>query len=293
LTPTSPSPPPPEPTSACPCPAALRHVPGCGSVPARLQVPPGVRATGCTSFPSGAYDMTCSACLTRHLQGQHPQPGLVRPCERGSYASGNASLYCDDCPLGTSGIGQGQASCPLCREGFYASNHIEIISGCVPCPFGMTTLFEGSQSTGSCRCLPGNTPLDVLVPLKGCRACHPGQYKPGVSNLQCSSCDFNTYQPEYGAVSSTSCLPCPNHSLSLSSTGSIEGCICESGYERVGEDTCSPCSPGSYKPSLSNAEVCVPCWVGYFSEIPASSFCTPLHSRRSIHYNRDQCIELE
>ncbi|EKX31555.1 hypothetical protein GUITHDRAFT_149224 [Guillardia theta CCMP2712] len=223
---------------------------------------------------SGGYDMACTACQPGKFKDSTLNEAC-RPCERGSYAAGNASLYCEYCPLGTSGIAKGQTSCPPCKEGYYASNSIEVVSGCVPCPSGMTTLFTGSQSTGSCRCLPGNTPVDPLVPLKGCRTCYPGHYKPGVSNLPCSSCDFNTYQPEYGAVDSSSCLSCPNHSLSLSSTASIDGCICESGYERIGEDTCSPCSPGNYKPSLSNTEVCVPCSVGYFSELPASSFCTP------------------
>ncbi|EKX31733.1 hypothetical protein GUITHDRAFT_122074 [Guillardia theta CCMP2712] len=242
---------------------------------------------------TGNDSLVCEPCKL----GTSKADSFNTPCEAckaGEYAGELASLYCKTCTTGTFSINPGQSSCASCPIGKFSSDLTMILSGCYECPPGKTTLVTGSQSISACQCLAGHEPNGAT-----CSACLPGYYKPGINNFACIACDAGTYQPSLGAASIGDCRPCPSGSNSPFASTDISNCICKAGYGYVRAVECAACPPGYSKPYLSNSP-CSPCPVGYFQPSEASVGClscvtvglyTSTNSSAADTWDRCQCID--
>jgi len=87
-----------------------------------------------------------------------------------------------------------------------------------------------------------------------CIRCVPGKYQSQRSHEYCQSCDLGKYGPDYAR--SSDCISCPSNSnTEAGGSTTISDCICDTGYERVG-DECVACASGKYYGSLNSCQSC-------------------------------------
>jgi hypothetical protein len=116
----------------------------------------------------------------------------------------------------------------VCQRGTY-STALNTNNNCVPCPDGITTVNEGSDSADLCA-----------LALKG-------YYINATDPTQAIKCPLNFYQDQEAAV--TSCTECPNgwKTKETGATG-VALCLAPPGFELIeGNPTITPCPEGSYK----------------------------------------------
>jgi len=217
-------------------------------------------------FNYNGSTMQCVSCLPgyhKSVSGNFP----CEACEDGYYTDVTATVDCRACETGTYSTGAAMTTCLSCPVGKYSSDMESIRYGCLPCAPGMTTLGTGQKTSNACECKEGNQPSGS----SGCRPCLPGYYKAGLNRLDCVACSWGTYLPTYAG---TACLNCPNHSTSALATASVSGCLCRTGYERVGGE-CMACPAGKFKAYDSNTMLCQACPVGYFQPLTAQAQCLP------------------
>lgn len=94
-----------------------------------------------------------------------------------------------------------------------------------------------------------------------CSACPAGTFSAAAGD-PCTACPVNTFSDSPGA---TACDPCPDNSTSAGGASSIEQCLCDAGFRRVGTE-CVACSAGYFKLATGN-DACTACaadtyWVG-------------------------------
>lgn len=74
-----------------------------------------------------------------------------------------------------------------------------------------------------CTCLPGHTGDGLLK----CDPCPLRTFKLDDGNENCTECGPDTYGLTLNSTSNSSCLPCPEHSISHESRNQ---CVCRGGY---------------------------------------------------------------
>ena len=95
--------------------------------------------------------------------------------------------------------------------------------------------------------------------------CNAGYYAISTgSSLTCHTCLDNYYCPGGGDL-----LPCVQFSSSVSGSSTPLECVCNEGYEGMGNTTCDACAAGKYKTSTSSK--CVQCPVNTYSTQEAAT----------------------
>ena len=86
-----------------------------------------------------------------------------------------------------------------------------------------------------------------------CSACPAGTFSAAAGD-PCTDCPAKTFSDAPGALA---CDPCPDNSTSAGGASSIEQCLCDAGFRRVGSE-CVACSEGYIKLASGNDE-CTAC----------------------------------
>jgi hypothetical protein len=204
----------------------------------------------CSPCDSESYKETisneaCTPCPSNsESTGERNAIGTCR-CRPGY--TGADGGECASCPAGSYKAIPGSSLCDLCPPNTYQPSLASTTEDdCQPCPPGSTSP-AGSTNEDTCVCKPGFEPGSSSY----CQQCPEGSFKAITSMLPCQSCPEDTYQPLLGANRSALCLVCPDHSFSSVGSVAISQCLCDFGYERVG-DTCSHCNVGFYKDTTGN-----------------------------------------
>ena len=155
----------------------------------------------------------------------------------------------------------GNRPCTACLPDYYSD--IFGAGTCIRCPANSSHSQIAVTNITECECDTGFTGEDGGV----CTACPPGSFKHQVGNLQCLVCPPDTFS----LVASSACTSCPGNSSSVEGTGSIDGCECDAGYKRAGEE-CEPCLPGRYKERSGNF-ACSSCESGFYQDEYAGIAC--------------------
>ncbi|EKX44299.1 hypothetical protein GUITHDRAFT_72381 [Guillardia theta CCMP2712] len=201
----------------------------------------------------------------------------------------------------TSPVGSLSSLSCRCKAGFFAPNN----EYCTACSVGKYKDYEGSGYCSSC--LDGETTLDIGNASDSNCLCMTGYFP---ANNVCQPCPAEYYQETLASIGLESCKPCPLYSNSSSGSQSRDSCSCLKGYEggssgsycsicpegkfkgSVGMDACQgcpedtfnavteskeisdcKCEPGNYNYSLTSQ--CLPCNLGSYKPLLASSACTP------------------
>eukprot|EP01048_Picozoa_sp_COSAG05_P014773 COSAG05_NODE_1703_length_4249_cov_8.733735_1_plen_1033_part_10 len=172
-------------------------------------------------------------------------------CVPGEYAV-NASVPCEDSPVGSVAPWAGSTNCISCVPGEYAVN---ASVPCEDCPVGSVAPWAGS--TNCISCVPGEYAVNASVP---CEDCPVGRYTAGSGQPQCSEC-------ARGSITAVSC--------SASCT------FCPSGrFHPNNSLVCQNCSVGHYSSEVCHLK-CTPC-VGGVANTTGSTVCTPCAPGRFI-----------
>jgi hypothetical protein len=112
-----------------------------------------------------------------------------------------------------------------------------------------------------------------------CPSCARGTYKEVVKSATCSLCSTNTYSTAVQALNVSTCLSCPNNSVS--GQGRFD-CDCNFGYE--GDMfNCTACVPGKYKNVLGRGP-CLDCPANMEAKGFASIVCASLPGYNGLGY---------
>ncbi len=114
-----------------------------------------------------------------------------------------------------------------------------------------------------------------------CPSCARGTYKEVAKSVTCSLCWTNTYSTAVQALNRSTCLSCPNNSVS--GPGRFD-CDCIAGYE--GNMNCSACVPGKYKNVLGTSP-CLDCPANMEARGFASVVCASLPGYNGLGYALD------
>ena len=183
---------------------------------------------------------------------------------------------CRDCvgTATTNGTGSTSADqCSGCKPGEYAKD-----GQCLDCP--PTTYTTNTEGVESCRCDKGYYGRGVDSENEvWCTACPEGTYKRTADGANttsnssvCELCEVHTYSNRTAQVSAATCTTCmPNSHTDAAGTTSIDGCICDPGFERDPDsapDTpaCLQCPAGKY--GIREGGACVDCAAGKYSNLP-------------------------
>ena len=165
-------------------------------------------------------------------------------------SSGNQTSISDSsaclCKPGAYGA-QGHTSCQWCPVDTYKAG-LENAVACTACgPNAVTNGLIGSSSVDACLCKPGFYGSHGV-----CNPCPADTYKSGLGN------------GEAAAV----CTPCALNATTnfLTAKTASRQCLCRSGfYGSVGDSSCAPCGPNTYKTFAGNGDalsVCSACVSG-------------------------------
>ena len=112
-----------------------------------------------------------------------------------------------------------------------------------------------------------------------CKSCAAGTYKDKVRVGSCSLCAVNTYSTAVQATNVSTCLSCPNNSVSVA--GRFE-CECNFGYEG-GMFECAACVPGKFKRFLGTSS-CMDCPANTEATGAAWKVCASLPGYNGLGY---------
>ena len=241
---------------------------------------------GSSSPPSSddASDCQCNAGFAG------PDGGPCVICESGKYKEGIGDGDCNQCPEADSTSPPGSTSadeclttcspgsfgpdggeCELCEPGKFKA-----VGGTSPCTETCPVNADskpGSTALTDCECNAGFT-----GPNGGeCEACLAGSYKADKGPGACDECPKDTYSEATGAMSSDTCVACPEDTSSGPGSPTVDFCVCKAGF--IGSDggECEACPPGKYS-TMPGADECSDCAAGTYSTIigaVSSSTCEP------------------
>ena len=248
----------------------------------------------CTPCAAGTYLLqdsdtrTCVACPTNSLslagdegvEACQCAPGFTGPndacaaCAVGKYKPARGAQGCTLCPDGHVGVAEMPAggarimiagACEQCGADTYTQD----LATCASCPAN-TQAPAGSDGVINCVCNAGFIGADGGP----CEACVAGTYKTTAGSAACALCPANTWGGGTGSVEASTCLACPNNSVSAAGSGVDTACLCSPGF--TGVATCEPCAPGSFK-STTGSAACTLCPTGTYYDGAApytSNECT-------------------
>ena len=141
-----------------------------------------------------------------------------------------------------------------CAYGWYKTG--SGTGDCMACPFGTSTIAEGSNDLSQCLCSPGwyRIKVDANHINNNKNSNNDTNYTADNRNMACIPCDPNTFRPA-ATVGEEGCLRCPANETTHGRKNSTR-CSCIAGYVRnykFTPPTCVPCDEGTY---------CEPCFDG-------------------------------
>lgn len=240
-------------------------------------------------FKAGPGDDNCTACPVGQYQ---PSSGArtCLSCPANSYnnlpANGRSQCYaCRPCPPNSEAPrGSGLRSQCACSKG-YTGRAGEV---CSACPAGKYKPVLGDSDCLDCSSVGDNLWSDPGASICGCNAgyegplggpctaCAGGTSKGAVGNESCAECAAGTYAPV--SVAATVCETCVNGSYSAPLAVNASSCACNAGFEGTPPDSCSACTPGSYKP-LAGPSQCVTCPADSYQPDSGQSSCEACPAR--------------
>lgn len=173
----------------------------------------------CLAGYEGSYHDNCLPCRSGTVQPTNFSGRPCQACSQGKYQSLEGQLECNNCPINSNTITDGNSHVTqcICKAGYYGRNGgpCELCPQNKYCPGGTVFLdcpdntqsLNGSGALTDCTCRPGFTALENGVL---CHRCPPDSFCPG----------------------GTEQISCSDSSSSVEGTASIEGCICDPGLWR-------------------------------------------------------------
>lgn len=137
--------------------------------------------------------------------------------------------------------------CAKCPPDSYNDRHN---ASCVGCPEHSSHAETAQTLLTACTCDPGYTGSDGGP----CAACADGKFKTYNGSAPCEACPENTYSDGEAALR---CTACPWNSTAPPQSAHIVECLCDPGFERIG-DECRQCGAGKFKGGSGN-EPCALC----------------------------------
>ena len=241
------------------------------------------------TFSSRYSSVACTECPA-HSSVAHIAASSVWncSCNAGYTASGTGDPHCEACPAGTHKAASGFAACVPCEQDTFSA---EAATQCVSCGTQSSTTGNTGQdhcvcdagyefSSGSCQqCNSGYVKTtDGNV---ACEACAPGKTSNSL-HTTCVECAANMYQP----TDAGECLPCRDSSTSNIGSILASDCLCVVGYNPTSpmDLTCTPCTQGTYKTSVSN-DNCEACSDGSSTAVGAGSAASDCVACGISHYS--------
>lgn len=226
---------------------------------------------------NSASQNSCNNCAANHVANYHGAT-VCSACAAGKYS--NDFLTCHDCAAGQMSVqggfcmscalnsisGRGSGSCQACSAGLFSNDGLSCQScsagkisaagqSCVNCAIGK---HSGTAAAQCFNCAPGKTSVNG----QGCNNCAPGTYHSGGGGA-CQNCNAGSHwQPSSGATSCLLCTACPvGYVVDVFCVGFTDHTcrLCGAGLSTtfVGQDSCAPCTAGSYKSSqMIHCELC-------------------------------------
>ena len=248
-------------------------------------------------------DCVCNAGFTGKKVCLPCDPGTIKPnigsgicydCPAGTYAL--SSTFCKRCPARSSSPNRSSLvqNCS-CDPGYTVDLDTTTQLVCIPCPVGTYKLLSGPSS---CILDPPNTKKNNQIGAV-IFECKPA-FAVNQEQNNCTPCSFfhvNAVQnksfcniTEYFAAQQCACNACPNNQVAymlaqfswddpengsdisaipgingqMEGAQSVQGCVCQSGYECIECpycsvcENCDACQTGYYKDSSGN-DNCIPC----------------------------------
>ena len=216
--------------------------------------------TCAAGFRALAEPFACAACAPGSAKSAGNAPCVT--CAAGSFANGSAMPACETCPADTHSTlgsvacqacaatefrapGSVSAADCLCDAGYFRADNNR--TECTACPVGGYRDTSHPQSWNSVMCMPCeygySTHYEASTSEQDCFLCPADSYVAGVSHPGLNNL-FNLY--------SLPCVPCGANTQS--SAGTVDGCLCDPGFE--------PASPASTHPAterLSGPDDVDPC----------------------------------
>ena len=140
-----------------------------------------------------------------------------------------------------------------------------------------------SGAMGHCtRCVAGT--FQPLSSVAECTVCAAGKIS-GTTAVVCDTCASGSYS----SSDRSQCLLCPANRLSLSMSGDISACVCQTGWSLT-NGVCAPCGAGTFKDFIGNSS-CTACAAGKISAVvgAASDTCTDCPAGSYSGDNKTQC----
>ena len=180
------------------------------------------------------------------------------------YVREYGSSDCAACNMGTF-FNASAGTCQLCAAGTFAPYTGSI--RCTPCPLGASQAEPGASSCEPCS--PGA--FSSSTGATACAACPVAGYCSAAGATSASmafeACASGTYNPNVGASSNASCIPClmgkANPVPRSSDPAACKACLPGSVAGRTGATACELCRPGKYQASAEQT-ACQDCPPGRF-----------------------------
>mmetsp|Transcript_13357 Transcript_13357/g.20137 ORF Transcript_13357/g.20137 Transcript_13357/m.20137 type:complete len:4168 (+) Transcript_13357:169-12672(+) len=221
-------------------------------------------------------------------------------CPKGTEID-NSIRLCKACPEGSYNEEVG-GKCKLCPPHSYTDSFG--LTECIPCPAGTAHIPPRTGETSSFHC--SRCGVGEYSGVAGsCHKCPAGTYitKQDGRLEDCLPCPKGTFSSVVGAISNSTCSPCPIFTYGpLSANPKLENCIsCVNGdymisnaqglteYDHLcrpcpagtasetplfGFSSCKACQPGFYSPIQRSTE-CTPCAIDYYNEYSNQTSCRP------------------
>ena len=223
-------------------------------------------ASGCVMCRKGTYQnlpasISCALCASGTYLGfvGSDTETDCQSCAAGKFlqATGSTSASdCEACPLGKYQDLVASAACVNCPSGKYlGSTGSTTDTACQVCPVYSGNNAAGSTNQATCVCSAGAAGLGGGPT---CELCAVGKFQAATAAALCDDCASGKYLGSTGNVIDTACLPCPGNTGNVAGSAALSTCTCYPGYTGPDGQTCSQCSPGTYK-AVSGSATCSSC----------------------------------
>lgn len=199
-----------------------------------------------------AEGANCSACQPHSQSPQGSVSASNCSCNAGfAFALAGGSPACVACEAGTyKAVVSNGVACAPCNGALYSD--VAAASACAACPANSTGDFF-NDAVSDCQCDAGFTGLNGGP----CVQCELGKYKTQRGTASCGDCGAAAFWPPGADPAVFACEACPQHSARASDLVSgVLGCVCDAGYRRTADATCSLCPEGFYCPQQHVQVLC-------------------------------------
>lgn len=213
-------------------------------------------ATACAACAANTFwvaeGASCSACQPHSQSPQGSVSASNCSCNAGfAFALESGSPACVACEAGTyKAVVSNSVACAPCNGALFSD--VAAASACAACPANSTGDFF-NDAVSDCQCDAGFTGLNGGP----CVQCELGKYKTQRGTASCGDCGAAAFWPPGADPAVFACEACPQHSARASDLVSgVLGCVCDAGYRRTADATCSLCPEGFYCPQQHVQVLC-------------------------------------